>query len=148
MKHLYEYEDKEIMDLMGDLEEVGHGPTKGWLIKVTNSHGLTTGEIVIADDWKEAQMIYDKNGIISGQGNHLASYLASAKQNSTIVLWDILDGFKSRKYIKGYKRWDMANPYTNVAIFDEFFTNSKDILGNANINALMMPDGITSLKTV
>jgi hypothetical protein len=32
MRHLYEYEDEEIKTLMGDLEGVGHGQLKGWLI--------------------------------------------------------------------------------------------------------------------
>jgi hypothetical protein len=32
MKHLYEYEDEEIKNLMTDLEGVGHEYLKGWLI--------------------------------------------------------------------------------------------------------------------
>ena len=151
MKHLkllYEYEDKEIMDLLGDLESVGHGPMKGWLIQITNRNGLTTGEIVIAEDWKESQEIYSRIGMIQGQGVHLASALAVMKQNSSLISWDILDGFKARKSVRGYKKWDMANPYTTVEILEHFFTNSKEILGNLGINSLMVPPGITELKTV
>lgn len=151
MKHIkpiFEYEDEELQDLLGDMESIGQGPMKGWLITITNKHGLTTGEIVIADDWIEAQRIYDKNGTISGQGSNLASFLATMKTSGTIVSWDIIDGFKARAYTKGYKKWDMANPYKNVEIFDYFFTNSKDILGNAGVNALMVPPGTTELKKV
>ena len=148
LKALYEYEDKEIIDLLGDLESVGHGPMKGWLIQITNRNGLTTGEIVIAEDWKEGQEIYSKLGMIQGQGVHLASALAGMKQNSSLISWDIVDGFKARRSVRGYKKWDMSNPYTTVEIMDEFFSNSRDILGNAGVNALMVPPGITSLKTV
>jgi len=151
MKHIkpiFEYEDDDIMDLLGDMETIGQGPMKGWLILMTNRNGLTTGEIIIADDWKEAQMIYDKNGTISGQGVHLASSLASMKQNSSLIAWDIVDGFKARVYTKGYKKWNTENPYTTVEILDTFFTNSRVIMNNMSVNAPMVPPGITELKKV
>ena len=70
------------------------------------------------------------------------------KQNSSVASWDIVDGFKSRVYTKGYKKWDMANPYTTIEILDAFFTNAKEIMGNVNVNGLMVPQGIDKLKTV
>ncbi len=130
------------------MDSIGQGPMKGWLIIITNKHGLTTGEIVIADDWKEAQMIYDKTGIVSGQGVHLASAFAVMKQNSSLIAWDTVDDFKARVYTKGYKKWDMANPYATVEILDTFFTNSRTVMNNMSINGLMMPPGITELKKV
>jgi hypothetical protein len=151
MKHIkpiFEYEDDDIRDLLGDMETVGQGPMKGWLILMTNMNGLTTGEIIIADDWKEAQMIYDKNGTISGQGVHLASSLASMKQNSSLIAWDIVDGFKAKVYTKGYKKWNTENPYTTVEILDTFFTNSRIIMNNMSVNAPMVPPGIAELKKV
>ena len=151
MKHIkpiFEYEDEDIRDLLGDMDSIGQGPMKGWLIIITNKHGLTTGEIVVADDWKEAQMIYDKTGIVSGQGVHLASSLASMKQNSSLIAWDIIDDLKARVYTKGYKKWDMSNPYATVEILDTFFTNSRTVMSNMSVNALMMPPGITELKKV
>ena len=76
------------------------------------------------------------------------SALAGMKQNASLISWDIVDGFKARKSVRGYKKWDMSNPYTTVEIMDEFFSNARDILGNAGVNALMVPPGIASLKTV
>lgn len=32
MRHLYEYEDEEIKTMMTDLEGVGHGQLKGWIV--------------------------------------------------------------------------------------------------------------------
>jgi hypothetical protein len=152
MKHIkpiFEDEDDDIRDLLGDMETVGQGPMKGWLILMTNMNGLTTGEIVIADDWKEAQTIYYKNSPLSqiiGQETGLASGLASLKKNSSLVAWDIVDGFKARVYTKGYKKWNTENPDTTVEILDTFFTNSKVIMSNMSVNHLMVPPGITELK--
>ena len=70
MKHIkpiFEYEDDDIRDLLGDMDSIGQGPMKGWLVIITNRNGLTTGEIVIADDWAEAQKIYDNMELSSGR---------------------------------------------------------------------------------
>ena len=37
MKHLREFDDQEIQDLMGDLETVGHEQLKGWYMQTTSS---------------------------------------------------------------------------------------------------------------
>ena len=151
MKHIkpiFEYEDDDIRDLLGDMDSIGQGPMKGWLVIITNRNGLTTGEIIVADDWKEAQMIYDKNGTFTGQGVHLASAFAVMKQNSALIAWDIVDDFKAKVYTKGYKKWDMANPYATVEILDTFFTNSRTVMNNMSINGKMVPPGTTELKKV
>lgn len=154
MKHIkaiFEYEDDEIMDLLGDMDSIGQGPLKGWLILMTNMNGLTTGEIVIADDWKEGESIflkYSPLGNVISQGTGLASGLAALKRNSSLVAWDIVDGFKAKVYTKGYKRWNTENPYTTSEILDTFFTNSRGIMNNMSVNALMVPPGITELKKV
>lgn len=154
MKHIkaiFEYEDDEIMDLLGDMDSIGQGPMKGWLILMTNMNGLTTGEIVIADDWKEGESIflkYSPLGNVILQETGLASGLAALKRNSSLVAWDIVDGFKAKVYTKGYKRWNTENPYTTSEILDTFFTNSRGIMNNMSVNALMVPPGITELKKV
>lgn len=154
MKHIkaiFEYEDDEIMDLLGDMDSIGQGPMKGWLILMTNMNGLTTGEIVIADDWKEGESIflkYSPLGNVILQETGLASGLAALKRNSSLVAWDIVDGFRAKVYTKGYKRWNTENPYTTSEILDTFFTNSRGIMNNMSVNALMVPPGITELKKV
>jgi hypothetical protein len=70
------------------------------------------------------------------------------KQNSSLIAWDIIDDLKARVYTKGYKKWDMSNPYATVEILDTFFTNSRTVMSNMSVNALMMPPGITELKKV
>jgi len=146
LKHLYEYDDDEIRSMMSDLEEVGHGSLKGWLIITVNIHGLTLAEMVIADDWKKATTIYDKHGNIGGKGVHLASELAKYKVNNNLTSWDIIDGFDAKGYKEGYKKWDMANPYYTVEVLNHFFSNSETIMSNINVNKLSVPPQATEMK--
>lgn len=145
MKHIKEYSDDELLDLMGNLENVGQGQLKGWVIEIVNNRGLRTSEILIANDWTEALRIYDKHGIVTGQGNHLASVLSRMKSNGGIIFWDILDGYKSKGYKKGYKKWQNNNPYITIEILDNFFTNSRSITDNNNLNSSEYPKGIDTL---
>jgi len=148
LKHLYEYDDDEIRSMMGDLEEVGHGSLKGWLIITVNTHGLSLAEMVIADDWKKATMIYDKHGNLGGKGVHLASELARIKTSGNLSGWDIIDGFNAKGYKEGYKKWDMANPYYTVEVLNHFFSNAETIMSNVNVNKLSVPPQATEMKEV
>jgi hypothetical protein len=48
MKHLKEYEDEDVRDLMGDLETVGHEQLKGYYIQTTSDSGYTNGFAIFA----------------------------------------------------------------------------------------------------
>jgi hypothetical protein len=148
LKHLYEYDDEELKDLMGDLEGVGLGNLKGWLIIMVNLNGQTLAEMVIADDWKKATMIYDKHGNLGGRGVHLASELARYKTARNITSWDIIDGFNAKGYKEGYKKWDMANPYYTTQVLNHFFSNAETIMNNININNMAQPPGATEMELV
>jgi hypothetical protein len=63
MKHLYEYEDEEIKSMMTDLEGVGHGSLKGWLISCSlkGYHNASEGSCYLcigATDVREAMSLY------------------------------------------------------------------------------------------
>jgi hypothetical protein len=148
LKHLYEYDDEELKDLMGDLEGVGLGNLKGWLIIMVNLNGQTLAEMVIADDWKKATTIYDKHGNLGGRGVHLASELARYKTVRNITSWDIIDGFNAKGYKEGYKKWDMANPYYTTQVLNHFFSNAETIMNNIHINNMAEPPGATEMKLV
>jgi hypothetical protein len=148
LKHLYEYDDEELKDLMGDLEGVGLGNLKGWLIIMVNLNGQTLAEMVIADDWKKATMIYDKHGNLGGRGVHLASELARYKTARNITSWDIIDGFNAKGYKEGYKKWDMANPYYTTQVLNHFFSNAETIMNNINVNNMAQPPGATEMELV
>ena len=48
MKHIREYEDKDVKDLMGDLETIGHEQLKGYYIQTTAGDGYTMGHAIFA----------------------------------------------------------------------------------------------------
>lgn len=148
LKHLYEYDDEELKDLMGDLEGVGLGNLKGWLIIMVNLNGQTLAEMVIADDWKKATTIYDKHGNLGGRGVHLASELARYKTARNITSWDIIDGFNAKGYKEGYKKWDMTNPYYTTQVLNHFFSNAETIMNNINVNNMAQPPGATEMELV
>jgi len=47
MKHLREFDDQEIQDLMGDLETIGHEQMKGLYMQTINSGGNSIGRIFL-----------------------------------------------------------------------------------------------------
>ena len=63
MKHLYEYEDEEIKTMMTDLEGVGHGQLKGWLISCIfeGYHNAADGTAYVsigAENSREAMSLF------------------------------------------------------------------------------------------
>lgn len=144
VKGILEFED--FSDLMGELSAIGIEPLKGWLIIITNIHGLTTCEIVIEKDWPQAVEKYSDYGMIKGQQRGLVSYLGDLKKRREIINWDILDGFAVRGSKRGYKKWDASDPYTTVKILDSFFSNSETILKKISVNKLTFPEGLDTLQ--
>ena len=57
MKHLREFDDQEIQDLMGDLEKVGHERLKGWYIGTINEDGYFGICAVLAHNEAELEQI-------------------------------------------------------------------------------------------
>jgi hypothetical protein len=58
MKHLREFDDQEIQDLMGDLETVGHEQIKGWYIQTVSFGGDSIGRIFFAYNDDELEKIF------------------------------------------------------------------------------------------
>jgi hypothetical protein len=68
MKHLREYEEQDIKDLMGDMETIGQAPLKGWIVSVApfdtelTAHGAKYYAIT-ADNVKEAYALIAEDWI-------------------------------------------------------------------------------------
>ena len=58
MKHLREFDDQEIQDLMGDLETVGHEQLKGWYMQTASSGGDGMGRMIFAHNEEELIKIF------------------------------------------------------------------------------------------
>ena len=63
MKHIKEFEDQEIHDLLGDLEKVGHERLKGWYIGTINEDGYFGICAVLAHNDGELEQIIRENWI-------------------------------------------------------------------------------------
>lgn len=55
MKHIKEYEDKDVRDLMGDLATIGHEQLKGYYIQTTAEDGFVTGHAIFAHNEGELE---------------------------------------------------------------------------------------------
>ena len=60
MKHLKEYEDEDVRDLMGDLETVGHEQLKGWYMQTNSSGGEGMGRMIFAHNEEELIKIFEQ----------------------------------------------------------------------------------------
>ena len=58
MKHLKEYEEEDVRDLMGDLETVGHEQLKGWYMQTNSSRGEGMGRMIFAHNEEELIKIF------------------------------------------------------------------------------------------
>lgn len=58
MKHLKEYEEENVRDLMGDLETVGHEQLKGWYMQTASSGGDGRGRMIFAHNEEELVKIF------------------------------------------------------------------------------------------
>ena len=61
MKHIKEYEEKDVRDLMGDLETIGHEQLKGWYIGMINEDGYFSIYAILAyNEGQVEQMIREE----------------------------------------------------------------------------------------
>lgn len=60
MKHLREYDEQELMDLMGDLESIGHGSFKPQLGK---DYGWTSNLLPVTDEKKDSGLYFSPETI-------------------------------------------------------------------------------------
>jgi len=76
MKHLREYEENDIKDLMGDMKTIGQAPLEGWIVSISpfdvdNPSLGTKYYAITADNLKEAyamvseDWIYEEEDLVS-----------------------------------------------------------------------------------
>ena len=68
MKHLREYEEQDIKDLMGDMETIGQAPFKGWIVSIApfDTESTAVGAkyyAITADNVKEAYALIAEDWI-------------------------------------------------------------------------------------
>jgi len=62
IKHLNEYEDSDLLDLMGDLGDIGFENYQGWVFSWDSPTEKPLAEVMIAPGPREAFDLYRNNG--------------------------------------------------------------------------------------
>jgi hypothetical protein len=101
MKHLREYEEQDIKDLMGDMETIGQAPLKGWIVSVAPFDTESTANgakyyAITADNVKEAYALIAEDWIYEEED--LDSFVEEVK-NFTDLSEDICE---STEYQMGF----------------------------------------------
>ena len=139
IKKINEYEDSELMDLLGDLSNLGFEKSQGWIFQWESTTENSLVEFVIAGSPIEALEIYMKDGWF---GADISSAISGGKkfqtlgdvfeyliQQKLIYNADImygLDLIKDKKDIKGYGHVTRNDPYEVVNVLKSFFENGPE----------------------
>jgi hypothetical protein len=145
MKHLREYEEQDIKDLMGDMETIGQAPLKGWIVSVApfdtelTAHGAKYYAIT-ADNVKEAYALIAEDWIYEEED--LDSFVEEV-ENFTDLSGDIGE---STDYQMGFvvlgvweglrptaKKSELVviegvNPFEAGRLLSQKFTNAQSVM--------------------
>jgi hypothetical protein len=117
MRHLYEYEDEEIKSMMTDLEEVGHGQLKGWIV-----YGIP----------------FNSNDTING-----GAYYAITAENKDQAIYYFL-GESITNYEDAEKLQDSSQPKTFKEADEALMNWYDDEMG---VSVKMVWEGLTPKKS-
>jgi hypothetical protein len=145
MKHLREYEEQEIKDLMGDMTSIGQDPLKGWVVSVgpfdteSSSYGAKYYAIT-ADNVKEAYAITAEDWIYEEED--LDSFVEdidnftelSEKINDEsgyqmgFVVLGVWEGLRPTGKKSELAVIDGINPFEAGRLLSEKFTNAQSVM--------------------
>ena len=145
MKHIKEFEDQEIHDLLGDLEKVGHERLKGWYIGTINEDGYFGICAVLAHNDGELEQMIRENWIWAKE--YMPEKLGNAYKGRNNLFNNFLDALMSNLMDKDVIKFsqvikDLAvknssgkkpsiltfpgyNPFTATEKLEEIFSNVK-----------------------
>lgn len=139
IKKINEYEDSELLDLLGDLSSLGFEKPQGWVFQWESTTENSLVEIVIATNPVEALEIYMQNGwfgvdissAISGGTKFqtlgdVFSYLIKRKLIYNADILYGLDLLKDIKETSGYGYVTRNDPYEVVNMLKRFFDNGPE----------------------
>ena len=145
MKHLREYEEQEIKDLMGDMTSIGQDPLKVWIVSVvpfyvdTSSYGAKYYAIT-ADNVKEAYAITAEDWIYEEED--LDSFVEdvdnftelSEKINDEsdyqmgFVVLGVWEGLRSTSKKAELVVIEGVNPFEAGRLLSQKFTNAQSVM--------------------
>lgn len=138
IKKINEYEDSEIMDLMGDLLGLGFEDHFGWYFSWDSSTENPLAEIIISNDPRKVFEIYKSHGWFGEdikyaekkglKFKNLEDVFVYLLKNSFItsysIVWDLSVGGANKN--DEYIRMGNQNPFALTKILESKFTNSEE----------------------
>ena len=149
MKHLREYEEQDIKDLMGNMETIGQAPLKGWIVSIapfdiqTSSseskyYAITADNVkeayaMIAEDW-----IYEEEDLDSFVENiDNFTDLSEKINNETeyqmgFVVLGVWEGLRPTSKKSELFVISGINPFEAGVLLSQKFTNAQSVM-SANL---------------
>ena len=145
MKHLKEYEEQDIKDLMGDMETIGQAPLKGWIVSVApfdtelTAHGakyyaITADNVkeayaLIAEDWiyeeedldsfvEEVKDFTDLSEDIGGSTDYQAGF----------VVLGVWEGLRPTAKKSELVVIEGVNPFESGRLLSQKFSNAQSVM--------------------
>ena len=135
MKHLYEYEDEEIKSMITDLEGVGQGPLKGWLISCVfkGFHNAADGTAYIsigAETIREAMSLFATfyGEVYDVETKDLREMLEATHEDDFVQLaYNLLrvtPELDEHEVLQFLSIWDGLNPISKKSFIEQRGTNN------------------------
>jgi hypothetical protein len=145
MKHLREYEEQDIKDLMGDMKTIGQDPLKGWIVSISpfdvdNPSRGTKYYAITADNVKEAYAMVSEDWIYEDED--LVSFvedvenftdLSGAIGESTdyqmgFVVLGVWEGLRPTAKKSELVVIEGVNPFEAGRLLSQKFTNAQSVM--------------------
>jgi|TARA_R110000868_G_scaffold253687_2_gene510330 hypothetical protein len=145
MKHLREYEEQDIKDLMGDMETIGQAPLKGWIVSVapfdTESTAIGAKYYAItADNVKEAYALIAEDWIYEEED--LDSFVEEVKNFTDLsedigestdyqmgfVVLGVWEGLRSTSKKAELVVIEGVNPFEAGRLLSQKFINAQSVM--------------------
>jgi hypothetical protein len=145
MKHLKEYEEQDIKDLMGDMKTIGQDPLKGWIVSISpfdvDTPSLGTKYYAItADNVKEAYAMVSEDWIYEDED--LVSFVEdidnftelsekindSTDQQMGFVVLGVWEGLRPISKESESFIIDGINPFEAGRILSQKFSNAQSVM--------------------
>ena len=145
MKHLREYEEQDIKDLMGDMKTIGQEPLKGWIVSISsfdvdNPSLGTKYYAITADNLKEAYAMVSEDWIYEDED--LVSFVEdidnftelsekindSTDQQMGFVVLGVWEGLRPISKESESFIIDGINPFEAGRILSQKFSNAQSVM--------------------
>ena len=145
MKHLREYEEQDIKDLMGNMETIGQAPLKGWIVSVApfDTESTAAGAkyyAITADNVKEAYALIAEDWIYEEED--LDSFVEEVKDFTDLsediggskdyqmgfVVLGVWEGLRPTAKKSELVVIDGINPFEAGRLLSQKFINAQSVM--------------------